>query len=336
MGMRAFINLFIAVTVLVALAVAGARADGNAPGRSAGPGRIAALIGSMHDRDPMVRQAAARSLGEAGDKAAVPALSESMSSDPDVTVRLIALGSLSMIGDKSAIPVYEKALTDVSEKVRQSAAQALSGFWGETAHSILVNALRNDPSPKVRRSVAEALGNPGIMGRYTAHKWSGTEITQAALIQSLAEDKDYGVRAVSAAMLGKFKNSKSLDPLLKTLEKDASVSVRAAAAESLGLLEMPARTVKPLLDVVYFEKDEMVVAGALKALKYSGDPRAGDAAVSVLRSPSAAVRWQAIDVIEEIRPKDAVGPLNEIAGDSYESEGVRHKAKLALQALGEM
>lgn len=296
-------------------------------------GRVAALIAALGNPDPAIRQVAARNLGDDGDKTASPALMSALANDPDVSVRLVCLGALATINDSSALHAYENALGDVNEMVRQGAAEALSGKWQESAHKALVNALKSDPSAKVRRSIAQALGNPGIMGRYTGHGWEGAAISQAALITALKDDKDYGVRAVSATMLGKYKNRESLKPLLDALEKDANLSVRAAAAESLGLIEMPG-VVKPLSDVVYFEKDEMLVVAALKGLKYAGDKAAADAAIEALRSRSAAVRWEAIDVLEEFRAEDAVEPLTELANDDYESEGVKHKAQLALQSMG--
>lgn len=295
--------------------------------------RAAVLMESMRDPDPNVRRAAAAGLGEMKDKDAVPLLADVLETDEDPEVRLTALGALEIIGDQDAIAAYEKAFRDPDERVRQGAAHALSGFWGESAHKALVNALKDEKSARVRRSVAEALGNPGIMGRYSAHKWDGTEITQAALVEALKNDADYGVRATSARMLGKFKSALSLKALIEAAEKDGNMSVRASSAEALGFIEMPA-AVPPLMDIVRFEKDEFLVMSALKALKYYHDPRIPDAARAALESGSARVRWQAIDVLEELRDTGSVEMLTKIAGDDFESEGVRFKAKEALQMMG--
>jgi len=289
---------------------------------------------SQSDADPVVRQEYARGLGESGSLASIPALSGMVQNDPDEGVRLAAMGALLTIGDRSAMPAYLKAMKDRSEKVRQSAAEALSGQWDREGHKALLSALRNDPSSKVRKCVVIALGNPGIMGMGGAHNWDMGDETQNALIQALGSDTSYEVRANAAEALGLFDDGAALDPLIAALTGDKSTAVRAAAAESLGAMNRP-EAVAPLLDVVSFEKDESIVVNALKSLKYYDDPRVAGPAIKSLRSASPKVRWQAIDVIEMLRPKDAVRPLKEIARDWHEEEGTRVKAKEALQIMGE-
>jgi len=298
------------------------------PGR-----RLPAWALDLKDPDPMVRQAAARGLGEAKDNTSVAMLAGVLAEDTDDTVKLAALGALIMIDDRSAMPAYIKALKDGNEKVRQSAAQALSGLWDNAAQAGLIETLKSDPSPRVRRSVAEALGNPGVMGRYSAHGWDSQEGTEGALIQALASDESYEVRAVAASVLGKFKDGKAMPALLAALEKDKNESVRASAAESLGQMENP-QAVNALLNTLYFEKDDTVILSAFKALKYSSDPRLTEPAVAALRSANPRVRWQAIDALEGVRPMSAAGQLKSIADDPGESDGIRHKAKEALQLMG--
>jgi len=300
---------------------------------SGSSGKVDVLVESLSDEDPAVRRAAARGLGETRNKMAVPPLMKLATDDPEDSVRLAALGSLVMIGDKSALPAYEAALKDKSEEMRQGAAEALSGSWQESSHRALVDALKTDPSVKVRRSVAEALGNPGILGRYGAHSWDDSELTESALVMAVNSDKDYGVRSISARMLGKFKSKRSFNALIKAFTRDKNSSVRTAAAEALGELEMEG-ALAPLLEVIEFEDDEKVVAAALRALKYFENDKVTDAAVGALRSTSPMVRWQAIDVLEYQGSMEHEDTLRYIMDDDYEPEGVRHKAMEALQSMG--
>lgn len=293
---------------------------------------LAPLVESAADEDPAVRQAAVRNLGESRNRDIAPFLARVLTDDPDEAVRVTALGALQIIDDASSVPFYIKALHDPSEKVRRSAAEALSGAWDDAAQRALIDVLKDDPSFKVRQRAAETIGTPGVMGRYQAHHQERAADGESALIHALRTDPSLEVRATAALMLGKFKNDKALDPLIEALD-DKNAPVRAAAAGSLGSLETP-RAVDRLLDVVYFEKDDSVLVNAMKALKYSKDPRIVEPVIQALRSGSQRVRWQAIDVLEILRAPESVPALKSVAADKYESEGIKSRAKEVLQLMG--
>ena len=293
----------------------------------------AGLAQSASDPDPAVRQAAARGLGETRNRDAVPLLAKMLATDGDETVRLTALGALETIGDGSAVPSYVRALKDESELVRRSAAEALTGVRDRASQEALVEALGKDPSFKVRQSAAEALVDVSGDGATGDLRGRDEEAdTESALIRALKDDESYQVRATAAEVLGRYKDGKAVDPLVEAMD-DKSSQVRAAAAESLGNFDSR-KGIDRLVDALSFERDDAVLVSALRSLKYSGDPRVIDPAIKALKSGSSRVRWTAIDVLEALRSPDSVEPLKTVEHDSYESEGVREKAKEALQLMG--
>jgi len=291
-----------------------------------------AYVESARDPDPLVRQASAKSMGETGDKGLVVVLSGMAMGDTDEGVRVASIGALSAIGERSSLAVYEKAMSDESEKVRRSAAEALSGRWEESSQKVLIQALKYDKSSKVRQAAAESLGSPGIMGRLKAHHWDGEDDSEVALIKAMKQDESFEVRATAAEVLMKFKSGKSFEPLMDALE-DKNASVRAAAAESIGMFDKP-QAVDRLLDILFFEKDDSVIVSALKSLKYTQDPRLIRPAIQLLKSGSPKVRWQAVDVLEFLKPEEGVEPLRRMAEDRYEPDGLKAKAHEALQLMG--
>jgi hypothetical protein len=79
----------------------------------------------------------------------------------------------------------------------------------------------------------------------------------------------------------------AIEPMLKLL-KDKEANVRAAAAEALGKLDEPKKTVKPLIDLVKDDKEQQVKVAAAVGLGLIGEP-AKDA-VKVLRDTAQAAR----------------------------------------------
>ncbi|OUC12628.1 MAG: hypothetical protein B0A82_21360 [Alkalinema sp. CACIAM 70d] len=110
-------------------------------------------------KDPWQQQTNARYLVACG-SAAVPALLQTLQTDPDATVREWAIISLGWIGDPVVIPVLIARLqSDVSAVVRRTAADALGQMQAVKAVPALVAMLKKSSEDiAVRNAVAEALG----------------------------------------------------------------------------------------------------------------------------------------------------------------------------------
>ncbi|MBI2361997.1 MAG: HEAT repeat domain-containing protein [Elusimicrobia bacterium] len=83
------------------------------------------------------------------------------------------------------------------------------------------------------------------------------------------------------------------------------------------------------------DEDALVRGGAAKALAETGDPRAAEKLLAVVRSTEPAdlhVRWGAIEALGRLGDKRAVGPLIRLLDDA--DKNTRWKAVLALGQLG--
>jgi HEAT repeat protein len=103
---------------------------------------LAGLLRS--DSEPLVRSAAATSLGRLGGEESVPALAEGLS-DQSPLVRADVCSGLGMTGAEAAVAPLAGALTlDASVDVRCASARALGNFQGLAAWQALVGALAAD------------------------------------------------------------------------------------------------------------------------------------------------------------------------------------------------
>ena len=89
-------------------------------------GDLETLLEGLESDNVIVRQDAARMLGELGDERAVPALIERLEQDEDDFVRALSASSLGDIGDERAIEPLQNALQDEDERVREAADAALA------------------------------------------------------------------------------------------------------------------------------------------------------------------------------------------------------------------
>jgi HEAT repeat protein len=136
----------------------------------------AALLPLLADKNEFVRRETAYALGETRSRTAVEALAVALARDREAGVRGAAAVALGQIGDEAATPVLTEAIgrriarsgflnritfrrTEENEFVRRSSAVALGQMKSRAAVPALINALANERAgDDVRREAARALG----------------------------------------------------------------------------------------------------------------------------------------------------------------------------------
>ena len=132
-----------------------------------------------------------------------------------------AMSVLGRVGDERIVPEILELLRDDSIHVRQQAVKTLGDLKSEQAAGPLLVLARTDADHGVRRAALAQARNLA----------TGTpELFDTAL--SLIEYESYDVRAVSARILGDYRDDRAVAPLLKCLS-DASWNVRFSAENAL-------------------------------------------------------------------------------------------------------
>lgn len=230
-----------------------------------------------------VRIQAARALGRAADRAAVPELIEALS-DQNAAVRREAAAALGAIKDRRAAGALVKALGDADVNVRFQAAYALGEIKAPAAAEALLAAL-GDPEwcvrdqaawalrelrdPDLAAGLAERLKKPGADGAHVV--WLLRQVAGDRAIPSLAEllsDANPETRKTAVQTLVEINKPEVVQPLIGALA-DASPAVRRIACEGLGSLA-PDEAEKPLEGLIAREQDQAVREAAERALARLG------------------------------------------------------------------
>jgi HEAT repeat protein len=174
----------------------------------------------LADRDPEVRQVAARALGRSGDPAAAQPLLACLAggSVPPrvVSQALLRLGS-------GAEPALVAALVEEDELIRAVAVEILGLSSAVSASRVVQACLMADESLEVRIRAARSLGRVGLP---TALR---------PLLDATASDQPAPLRAVAARALGELGHPSAV-PRLRDLLMDPVHRVAANAGRSLTLL----------------------------------------------------------------------------------------------------
>lgn len=177
------------------------------------------LVERLHQNDPLVRMACARSLAELGADDVLPEIMASLAevdAEPgDVTEVLLAFGS-------SGVPYLAELLADGSSGERRLAAVALGHIGSIQVLAELRRAL-DDADDELAASAARALGQLG-----------DTRATPP-LIELLRGDRPWFVRVASAAALGALEDPAAASALVEQLAAE-EWDLRNAAARSLVAL----------------------------------------------------------------------------------------------------
>jgi len=226
------------------------------------PASVPVVLQALEDRDPDVRNVAARALGrmklQATDEALVDLLGRH---DQAVSARIAAM--CIEIGPRTA-PLLVRTLGDGSPKARFWAARILGEIKVAPAAPALAEALK-DSEPDVRSAAARALG-------------AIAEGSTAPHLEAALRDPIWYVRAHAAEALGKIGNSAMAPPLAEALG-DRSWWVRKNAMDALVRLGESARPslVRALNSDDRFARDCAIEALTLMGAQISGAPRTGTA-----------------------------------------------------------
>jgi HEAT repeat protein len=190
------------------------------------PQSVPTLLAALEDRDPDVRNVAARSLGrmrlQATEEALVGLLGKH---DQAVSARIAAI--CIEMGSRTA-PLLIKTLRDGSTKARFWAARILGEIRDPRATRSLADALL-DTDSEVRSAATWALGQTG-------------DRSTAPLLEPLLHDSIWYVRAHAAESLGKIRDPEYASALGELL-RDSSWWVRKNALDALVALGEPSKAV---------------------------------------------------------------------------------------------
>jgi HEAT repeat protein/lysophospholipase L1-like esterase len=271
-----------------------AHALGNVHG---GAAVVSALARRLSDESPVVRAAAARSLGQIASEArgAAPALVTALN-DADEGVRLHAADALVRMhpDPKSCVPALVKILEDKGSPGRGAAARVVGtlGPAAQIAVPALAAALR-DPSEEVRARSAWALGEIGPAAGVAVH----------ALLDAMP-DPHIRWRVVEA--LGRIDPAgRAAVPALTAALQDESGDVRRLAARSLGRIGKPAQAAGPELIACLADPQAGVRGAAARALsRVQPDPAAAAPALDrLLDDPDGDVRREAEGALKALGQK---------------------------------
>ena len=283
---------------------------------------------ALHDHDPVVVAAAARSLGpyvEASDAATL--VQCALSADPDVARSAAQALEVLVETERDAV---ESALREVEVEATQAAALAsvLAMLGGPEALDRLRGLLSaNDAS--VRRAALHALGRIGgaraaaMVALALADENSEVQVAAATVLGRLRDERggvpgaselmlavrsEHGqVRAAVARALGQTRLSHAIEPLCELLlDHDSGVAI--AAVDALGEVVGGAALGVHLKDALT-HPDREVVKAALRALALTHAELAGPDLIASLAHDAWDVRQLAAELIGELHVTAALPAL---------------------------
>ncbi|MHC4497664.1 MAG: HEAT repeat domain-containing protein [Planctomycetota bacterium] len=278
------------------------------------PEALPALRKALNDKAPMVRRAAAETLGELKDTESVPALIEMLKNE-HYEVTTAAIAALGSIGDPRAVKPLLEAMADGSSSIRYPAGIALARI----DFGALKDALRNQNGP-VRATAWHTLMSLRIKPSLK-HLVADYRPDVSTLMAAL-RDEQRPVRLTAAELLAET----DMQLLLQAL-KDKSELARRQAASTLGNKKY--RPAVDFLIAALSDESPPVRRTAIWALGEIGGPQAIEALIAMLSDPEAEVRQNALEAIRQIHDSRLIQPLIMILSRDED----RYVRRLACSAL---
>ncbi|HEY6877902.1 MAG TPA: HEAT repeat domain-containing protein [Polyangiales bacterium] len=275
------------------------------------------LVPALHDHDPVVVAAAARSLAPYVEASDADTLVQcALSTDPEVARS--AARSLEALVESSRDAV-ERALQKVEIESTQAAALAsVLALLGGPESLDRLRAFLSADEASVRRAALQALGRIG-----------GARAAATAAVALADEDSE--VQVAAAHVLGRLRDENGGVPGASELllaVRSEHAQVRAAVARALGHTGLQ-RAIEPLTELLA-DHDSGVAIAAVEALGHISGAQLGSRIRAALVHPDREVVKTALRALTGVN--DPSAPEQLIVALSHEAWDVR---QLAAELLGE-
>ncbi len=207
------------------------------------------LTKALHDGNPDTRLQAVTALGLIGPREPYVGQLESMLKDKDAQVRLASIASLVDLRSPRTVAALRKALNDDVPEVSFAAAKALFALNDPAGKQALLSVVEGETKTssgffdKQKREALRMMHTPKTMFMFAVRQGAAFAPVPGlgagiASMQDLLSDANVSGRAAAVLLLGKEKDSETLQALREALS-DKDWSVRAAAVHALALRNDP-------------------------------------------------------------------------------------------------
>jgi len=180
--------------------------------------------------------------------------------------------------DERAIYPLIKALHDENPGVQDAAMRSLISIGGEVTAYMVIPLLREGPLLRnTTLLILKEIGPPVV-----------------PLLRDLFADKDDDIRKFAVDLIGDIKTCDYPGEIVKLMQIDPNPNVRASSAKTLAVLNY--REAIPAL-VAALRDEEWVCFSALDALSVFSDESLLGPVKGLLSSPSAALRYAAVEAL---------------------------------------
>jgi len=235
---------------------------------------------TLFDGSPLVREAAAGTLGHLEAKHAALSLARLLQTDRVASVRRTAAWALAQIEAEESVDALANAMQkDADAGVREMCAWALGNLeQGRSKTDALLAVAKRDDDADVRETAVWSIGQHegASMGK--------------GLGEVLASDRSKDVRSTAAWSMGQIGLSSAPQPLIQAVS-DRDPEIRLAAAWALGELEDKA-ALPALRAALAHETDDRARKAELRALVHAGEEP--EELSDLLKSQDPEVRKTAI------------------------------------------
>jgi cyclophilin family peptidyl-prolyl cis-trans isomerase/HEAT repeat protein len=242
--------------------------------------------------------------------------------------------ALGLIGDPVGVERLAAALSDNDPIVRARSAEALGRLGGPRASAELVKFIRAGlpPDAPVLTVRGDDPGNPRDpwlalrLALFALVRMKDAAAAESVLLDAGRSRFDWWAATWSALRL----ESPALKPVLAAAAASSDPLSRGLAARGLGALKDPEAF--DALATLARDKDAQVQVLAVRALGVLGDARGVPVVAPLLKSPSLALRSEALLSLAAMPPDPALR-AQVVALVGHEDEGVRGAALRALAKL---